>query len=258
MGEYSWNAPPERLDRAVAAAGMARSRSQAQALIAAGQVLVNGQTAVKAGEVVASGSTIEVLGADHYVSRAAHKLNAGLDTFEVAPGGRLALDLGASTGGFTQVLLERGARTVIALDVGHDQLAAELRADQRVRVVEGCNARELTAQRLAELSGIEEPPTLIVSDLSFISLTLVLPAIANVAAPHAELVLLIKPQFEVGRTGIRAGIVRDPHQSSEAIDRVLACATALGLTPCGVTPSPLTGEHGNQEFLAYFVQGGAA
>ncbi|MBN9612616.1 MAG: TlyA family RNA methyltransferase [Actinobacteria bacterium] len=243
-----------RLDVAVAERGLARSRSQAAELIAARRVRVDGAVVAKAGMRIAENSVLEVEGADHYVSRAAQKLLAGLDAFGVSADGALALDLGASTGGFTQVLLERGAREVIALDVGHGQLVEQLRADSRVRVVEGCNARELTAESLAEVSGTDEAPALVVGDLSFISLTLVLPAIARVVASVAELVLLIKPQFEVGKGGIRDGIVVDAALAEEAVERVVACAVDCGFIFGGTAPSPVTGEHGNREFLAYFFK----
>lgn len=248
----TWSGRAERLDRVVAELGLARSRSRAAESIAAGRVRVDGVVTEKTGAKVVSGSRVEVDGADRYVSRAAHKLVAGLDGFAIDAMGRLALDLGASTGGFTEVLLERGAREVLALDVGHDQLVPELRADARVRVVEGCNARELTPGLLAELTGTPKAPDLVVADLSFISLTLVLPAIAAVAAPGAELVLLVKPQFEVGRSGIRDGIVVDAALADDAVRRVVDCAESLGLRHRGLAPSPITGEHGNQEFLAYF------
>ncbi|MBO1903076.1 TlyA family RNA methyltransferase [Leucobacter weissii] len=247
----------ERLDVALAGRGLARSRSQAAELIAAGRVRVDGAVLGKAGARVAGSARIEVEAPDHYVSRAAHKLVAGLDRFGVAPADRLALDLGASTGGFTQVLLERGARQVIALDVGHGQLAEPLRKDSRVVAIEGCNARGLTADALAELSGRAEAPTLLVGDLSFISLTLVMPAIARVAAERAELLLLVKPQFEVGRQGLRGGIVADPALADDAVRRVIRCAEDLGFAHGGTEPSPITGEHGNREFLTYFWQGGA-
>lgn len=242
-----------RLDVAIAELGFARSRSQAAELIAAGRVRVDGEIAFKASMRVADGAEV-VVDSDHYVSRAAHKLLAGLDAAGIDPVGRLALDLGASTGGFTQVLLERGAREVIALDVGHGQLAEQIRHDTRVRVVEGCNARELDPEKLREVSGATESPTLVVGDLSFISLRLVLPAIASVMPPGAEAVLLIKPQFEVGRQGVRGGIVTDPLRAQEAVDGVVDCAAELGLSCRGLTPSPLPGEHGNQEFLAYFFK----
>lgn len=258
MGDTAtWHGQSARLDRVLAELGLARSRSQAAELIAAGEVRVDGALAMKSATKVAGGSAISLAVRDHYVSRAAHKLIAGLDEFGVDPRGRLALDLGASTGGFTQVLLEREAAQVLAIDVGHDQLAAELRTHPAVVVVEGCNARELTAQRLAELTGVSERPSLVVADLSFISLTLVLPAIAQIVHADTELLLLIKPQFEVGRDGIRDGIVVDAARADAAVQQVIDCAESLGLRARGVVPSPLTGEHGNQEFLAYFVSGGA-
>jgi 23S rRNA (cytidine1920-2'-O)/16S rRNA (cytidine1409-2'-O)-methyltransferase len=207
---------------------------------------------VKAGARVSRGAALEVEAGEHYVSRAAHKLLSALDVFGVDPAGALVLDLGASTGGFTQVLLEAGAREVIALDVGHGQLAPELRADPRVRVVEGCNARELDAQRLALESGTDETPELIVADLSFISLTLVLPAIARVAS-SARSVLLVKPQFEVGRQGVREGIVVDPKLAAASVQRVLDCAAAEGFACIGLAASPISGEHGNREVLAHFA-----
>ncbi len=248
-----WQGGPARIDRILPELGLARSRSQAAELIAAGKVQVDGRTVTKASAPVVSGSTVRVLSIDHYVSRAAHKLIAGLDVFEVPVAGRLALDLGASTGGFTQVLLERGARAVIALDVGHAQLVDELREDPRVRVVEGCNARELTAAMLAEVSGVSDSPDLIVADLSFISLSLIFPAIAAVASPDAELVMLIKPQFEVGRHGIRDGLVINPQLAAAAVSAVLQSAAECGYGARGLIPSPLRGGSGNQEFVAYFV-----
>lgn len=254
--EAVWQGEPQRLDRVLPLLGLARSRSQATELIAEGSVLVDGATVTKAGTKVSDGSQIAVVGADHYVSRAAHKLLAALDAFGVDPSGRLALDLGASTGGFTQVLLERGAKTVLAIDVGHDQLVPELRNDPRVRLVEGRNARELTPQNLAADTGVAEAPTLVVADLSFISLTLILPAIAQCAAPGADVVLLIKPQFEVGR--VRDGVVTDPALWAEAIRTVLRAAHEHGLTARGLTASPLSGGSGNREFLVHFADDGDA
>lgn len=253
-----WQGALERLDRVLPELGLVRSRSRAAELIASGDVRVDGRVATKAGARVGVGSTIAVSGIDRYVSRGAHKLIAGLDGFGVEAAGRLALDLGASTGGFTQVLLERGAREVLAVDVGHDQLVPELREDPRVRVVEGCNARALTAEGLAADTGVVEAPTLVVADLSFISLTLILPAIARVAAPRAELILLIKPQFEVGRTGIREGIVVDPALRAEAIRTVLGSAAENGFAVQGLEPSPIAGSHGNREFLVHLSRGGDA
>ncbi len=249
--ERSSTVPTSRLDAAVAARGLARSRSHAATLIAEGLVSVDGMPVVKPSAQVADSQTIEVAGADHYVSRAAHKLIAALDGFDVDPAGRLCLDVGASTGGFTQVLLERGARHVIALDVGHGQLAASIRLDERVTVVEGSNARYLTAEALAEQSGVAEVPDLVVADLSFIGLPMVLPALVETVGLGADFVLLIKPQFEVGRTGIREGIVRDAGLREDAINGVLWAAWDLGLPTAGILPSPIAGNSGNREYLLW-------
>lgn len=250
-----WAGDPARLDRVLPELGLARSRSRATELIAAGGVAVNGTTAAKPGLRVPTGAVLEVSGDDHYVGRAAHKLIAALDTFGIAATDRVALDLGASTGGFTQVLLERGARLVQAIDVGHDQLAPQLRVDPRVRLVEGRNARDLSAENLAADTGEAEAPALVVADLSFISLTLVFPAIARVAAPDADLVLLVKPQFEVGR--VRDGVVTSPELWAEAMRIVLAAAAEHGFAARGLAPSPIAGGSGNREFLAYFSRGAA-
>ena len=253
-----WNAAPERLDRALAQSGLARSRSHAAQLIAAGQVTLNRRPATKSGQSVGAGTRLDVLIDDHYVSRGAYKLLAGLDSFALDPTDRVALDLGASTGGFTQVLLERGARRVLAIDVGRDQLAQELRADARVRLVEGCNARTLTAQTLRELTGEPERPTLVVADLSFISLGLILPAIEQTADSDADIVLLIKPQFEVGRTGVSDGIVTSPSAREGAMRTVLAAAASLGYHAAGLRRSPIVGAGGNIEYLVYFQRSAAS
>ena len=247
-----WHGEPARLDRVLPELGLARSRSRAAELVAEGKVRIGGAPAVKAGVRVAPGSELRLVGEERYVGRAAHKLVAGLDAFGVDPAGRIALDVGASTGGFTQVLLERGARLVQAIDVGHGQMAPEIAADPRVRPVEGCNARELTAAGLAADTGVDEAPDLIVADLSFISLTLVLPALAAVAAAEADLVLLIKPQFEVGR--VRDGVVVSPAQRAEAIERVLAAAAEAGLGARGLELSPISGGAGNREFLVHLTR----
>jgi 23S rRNA (cytidine1920-2'-O)/16S rRNA (cytidine1409-2'-O)-methyltransferase len=176
----------------------------------------------------------------------------------VDPVGRLALDVGASTGGFTQVLLERGARHVIALDVGHGQLVPEVRSDPRVSVVEGFNARSMTAATLTEATGIDERPGILVADLSFISLPTVLPALVDTAGLDADYVLLVKPQFEVGRTGIREGIVRDAGLRADALNGVLWAAWDLGLGTAGVMPSPIAGGSGNREFLVWFRAAGGS
>ncbi|MBB5842382.1 23S rRNA (cytidine1920-2'-O)/16S rRNA (cytidine1409-2'-O)-methyltransferase [Conyzicola lurida] len=206
---------------------------------------------VKSSARVRENQSIVVAETDHYVSRAAHKLVAALDAFGVDPAGRLALDVGASTGGFSQVLLERGVDRVIALDVGHDQLAPTVRSDERVTVVEGFNARFLTAEALAGASGITDVPTLVVADLSFISLPTVLPAVIATVGTGAEFVLLVKPQFEVGRTGIREGIVKSAGLRADAVTGVLWAAWDLGLRTAGVIPSPIAGGSGNQEYLVW-------
>jgi len=214
-------------------------------------VTVDGAAVVKPSAPVGEGQLIEVAGADHYVSRAAHKLVTALDAFGVDPSGLLALDVGASTGGFTQVLLERGARRVIATDVGHGQLAPSIRGDERVTVVEGSNARYLTAETLAAESGTAEVPALVVADLSFISLTTVLPALVATVGLGADFVLLVKPQFEVGRTGIREGIVRDAGLRDDAVMGVLWAAWDLALPTAGVVSSPIAGNAGNREYLIW-------
>tara|TARA_R100001132_G_scaffold1751_1_gene1579 strand:- start:13249 stop:14055 length:807 start_codon:yes stop_codon:yes gene_type:complete len=244
-------ASASRLDSELVRRGLARSRAQAARSIEEGRVRIDGVATVKPATRVAPDAELTVEGADHYVARSAHKLIAALDAFEIDPAQRLVLDVGASTGGFTQVLLERGARRVIALDVGHGQLVSELRADDRVVVVEGENARELSAERLAELSGSPEQPTLIVVDVSFISLTTVLPALAASIPADADLVVLVKPQFEVGRGGAREGIVRDRAARLEAVSTVLWAAWDLGLGTAGVISSPVLGSNGNQEYLAW-------
>ncbi|MBH0108549.1 TlyA family RNA methyltransferase [Salinibacterium sp. NG22] len=240
-----------RLDAALAARGLARSRTHAAKLIADGLVTVSGIAIPKASTPVSDDHVIEVAETDHYVSRAAHKLVAGLDAFGIDATDKLALDVGASTGGFTQVLLERGAREVIALDVGHGQLVDLIRSDARVRVIERENARYLTAESLAELSGTSEIPTLVVSDLSFISLRTVLPALHASVGETADFVLLVKPQFEVGRTNIREGIVHGAALRDEAIMGVLWAAWDLGLGTAGVISSPIAGNAGNREYLVW-------
>ncbi|WP_445442165.1 TlyA family RNA methyltransferase [Clavibacter sp. km1a] len=244
-----------RLDAALPALGLARSRTHAARLIGDGLVTVDGRGVVKASFRVVPGSVVEVAGTDAYVSRGAHKLIGALDAFpEVEVAGRLALDVGASTGGFTQVLLERGARRVVALDVGHGQLDPLIREDPRVDVVEGFNVRDLTPETLAAVApgAAGEAPGLVVGDLSFISLGLVLPAVTRTAAEDADIVLLIKPQFEVGRTGIREGIVHDAGLRDDAVMRVLWSAWDLGLGTAGLVSSPIVGGAGNHEYLAWF------
>lgn len=243
-----------RLDQTLAARGLARSRTHAQTLIARGVVTVDGRAAVKASTPVDDDARVEVAASDHYVSRAAHKLLAGLDAFDVRVAGRVALDMGASTGGFTQVLRERGARPVIAVDVGHGQLVDQIATDPGVRAVEGFNVRYMTPETLREASGVDAAPGVITGDLSFISLTLVLPAARAVAAPGADLVLLIKPQFEAGRTAVRGGLVTDPAVRAEAVADVLWAAWDHGLAVRGLIASPILGTHGNREFVVHLTE----
>ena len=245
----------QRLDAVLAARGLARSRTHAAGLIAEGRVSVDGKPVVKASTPVPDDSVIEVSGSDHYVSRAAHKLIAGLDAFGIDVRGRVALDMGASTGGFTQVLRERGADPVIAVDVGHGQLAASVSADPGVVSIEGFNVRYMTPASLAEASHVDAAPSLITGDLSFISLAHVLPAARTVAAPDADLVLLIKPQFEVGRTAVKGGLVTNPTLRADVVSTVLWTAWDHGLGTCGLIASPLAGTHGNREYVVHLALG---
>ncbi len=244
-----------RLDAALAARGLARSRTHAATLIADGLVSVDGRPVVKASTAVADSAELSVAGADHYVGRAAHKLIAAIDGFAVPVEGRLALDMGASTGGFTQVLRERGARRVLAVDVGHDQLAPSIAADPGVVLVEGYNVRHMTPENLADATGETDAPDLIVGDLSFISLELVLPAVAAVSAPASDILLLVKPQFEVGRTAVRGGLVTDTATRADAVARTVWSAWDHGLGMLGILPSPILGTHGNAEYLVHLAPG---
>lgn len=239
-----------RLDAAVTARGLARSRTHAAKLFADGRVSVDGRPQVKASARVTDACTITVEQVDHYVSRAAHKLIAALDGFALDVQGLSALDVGASTGGFTQVLLERGAERVIAIDVGHGQLVASIASDPRVRAAEGVNVRFMDAVALGELSG-RRPIDVVVADLSFISLTIVLPPLVAAVGHDAEFVLLVKPQFEVGRQGIREGIVREKALREDAVTSVMWAAWDVGLPTAGILASPIAGSHGNREYLLW-------
>ena len=237
-----------RLDQALVERGLASSRARAQSLILAGVVRVDGELADKAGKAVAPEARIELVGQDHpWVSRGGVKLAAALDAFGVDPAGRRCLDVGASTGGFTDVMLSRGAAQVVALDVGRGQLDWRLRQDPRVVVMEGVNARLLAP---ADVPG---PFDLVTVDVSFISLRLVLPALIPVLAADGDLVALIKPQFEAGRGQVgRGGVVRDPVVREAAILSVLESARELGLDCRGRIPSPIPGPAGNVEELGHF------
>lgn len=230
--------------------GLAGSRERARALILAGQVRVNGQQVTKAGSAVASGDDITLIEPDHpYVSRGGVKLAHALDAFAIDVTGRLALDVGASTGGFTDVLLRRGARHVVALDVGHGQLDWRLRNDPRVFVIERVNARTLSPEHLPEGARVFDMATM---DVSFISARQVLPAVAPLLRAGADLVVLVKPQFEAGREEVgKGGLVRDPDVHVRVVNEVTAAASALGLTRIAMTESPITGTEGNREFLLH-------
>ena len=236
-----------RLDELLVARGEFASRSRARDAIERGAVRVDGVIAGKAGQAVLTNAVIEIDDpARHYVSRAALKLIAGLDHFGLDPSGSLALDIGASTGGFTQVLLERGAVHVIALDVGHGQLDAALATDPRVTLLEGLNARDLT---LAHLSG--KRPDFLVCDVSFISLKLALPPALELAAPGARAVFLVKPQFEAGKEAIgKGGLLRNPSLGQRVAEELLGWLDAFpGWRALGLCPSPIEGGDGNREFL---------
>jgi 23S rRNA (cytidine1920-2'-O)/16S rRNA (cytidine1409-2'-O)-methyltransferase len=245
----------QRLDAALAQRGLARSRTHAQELLDKGLVRVDGKPVIKAAHKVSESNELSVEGLDHYVSRAAHKLIAALDVFDLDVRGKRALDVGASTGGFTQVLLERGAEHVVALDVGHNQISPKFRGDDRVTIVEGVNARYLTSSNLTGILGHEYVPNLVVADLSFISLAHVIPAMISMATPDADFVLLIKPQFEVGRTGVREGIVTNPALREDAINGVLWNAWDAGLETVNIMSSPILGGAGNNEYVAWFRAG---
>ena len=235
-----------RLDQLLVERGLAESRAKAQALILAGKVFSGERRLDKAGTTVASDIAIEVRGAEHpWVSRGALKLIRGLDHFALDVAGKVAIDVGSSTGGFTEVLLARGAAKVYAVDVGRGQLAWTLRNDPRVVVMEGVNARRLTPEDLAEA------PQIIVCDASFIGLEVVLPAALALATQDALLIALIKPQFEVGKGRVgKGGIVRDPALHVEVCERIGNwLSNTMGWRVLGITESPITGQDGNKEFL---------
>jgi 23S rRNA (cytidine1920-2'-O)/16S rRNA (cytidine1409-2'-O)-methyltransferase len=236
-----------RLDRELVNRGLVRSRSHARDLITSGLVRVEDEVVTRPAERVKPTDVIQVV-ADRYVSRGAHKLSGALDDLDLQVTGR-ALDAGASTGGFTQVLLERGAAEVIALDVGTGQLAAALREDPRVRVWEQTNVRDL------DLRHVVRPVELVVADLSFISLITVLDPIIAVTTPEGSLLLLIKPQFEVGRELLgKGGVVRSEELRQRAVDGVVAAAAERGWTAKAIVPSRLPGPAGNVEYFALFIR----
>ena len=232
------------------ARGLCETRSRAQALILAGQVLVDGKAAEKAGMAVAAESVIELKAPFPYASRGALKLLEGLERFAVPVAGRVALDAGASTGGFTDVLLRHRAQRVYAVDVGYGQLALPLREDPRVVVLERTNLRYLRA------GDLPEQISLFTLDLSFISLRHVVPALRDLRAQAADVIALVKPQFEAGRAFVaKGGVVRDPAVHRRVLEEGAALADGLGLSALGVCPSPILGPSGNREFLMHFGEG---
>lgn len=245
---------PARLDAELVRRGLARSRAEAKRAIEEGRVLVKGLPADRLTTMVTPSDPIVLAGAaSRFVSRGGDKLDGALEVLEVEVAGRSWLDVGASTGGFTDRLLQGGATAVAAIDVGYGQLAWELRNDPRVHVLERTNARSLTPADLPLV------PQGVTADLSFISLTVVLPAIARVAAEDADFVLLVKPQFEVGKELVgRGGVVRDPELWRAAMERVTDVADGLGLPLLGATASKLPGPAGNREFFVHLRRGGPA
>lgn len=241
----------ERIDKLLVERGLAQSRARAQALVMAGAVLVSEQRVEKPSETFPPDAEIRVRGADdpaaRYVGRGGLKLEAALRSFALDVSGLVCIDVGASTGGFTDCLLQHGARRVVAVDVGHNQLDYRLRTDRRVEPREGVNARNLRAEDFAERFDLA------VMDVSFISATKVLPAVVPLLKPGARAVVLVKPQFEVGRGEVgKGGIVKDPARHARVVEEVNAAARALGFVVRGVVESPILGAEGNREFLALY------
>ena len=236
---------PRRLDLLLVERGLVPSREKGQALILAGQVFVDGQKVDKPGHTVSSEARIELAQRPRYVGRGGLKLEAALDHFGIQPAGKICLDIGSSTGGFTDCLLQRGAARVYAVDVGTAQLDWSLRNDPRVVVREQVNARYLSANE------VPEPVNLAVCDVSFISITMILPVLPNLLATNAEMVILVKPQFELERHQVgKGGIIRDPALHEQACRRVEDAVKRLGFETA-IIPSPVLGAEGNQEFLLY-------
>jgi 23S rRNA (cytidine1920-2'-O)/16S rRNA (cytidine1409-2'-O)-methyltransferase len=232
-----------RIDRLLVERGLFESRAQAQAAIAAGRVTADAAIVTKPSQEVAIEATLSAQPAHPYVSRGGVKLAAALDHFRCEPSGRVCLDVGASTGGFSEVLIARGARRVYAVDVGRGQLHPSLRAEPRLLSIEGTDIRALDAARLPEA------PDFVTIDVSFISLKLVLPAALRLAQGPAQLLALIKPQFEAGRRHVKKGIVRDPAVHAAVCDDIAAFVAAHSWEVEGIVPSPISGGDGNREFL---------
>jgi len=239
-----------RLDKLLLGKKLASSRHKAQALIAAGQVLVNDRIMDKAGSMVEDTADIRIKESCPYVSRGGYKLEAGLKHFNIDPAGLICLDIGASTGGFTDCLLQNGAQKVYAVDVGYGQLDWNLRCDSRVVVMERTNARNLGRADFDDLIDLA------VIDAAFISLKILIPPLLPLFRKHVAILALIKPQFEVGRGKVgKGGVVRDPALHQEVITEITEFSTTLKLQNIGVTPSPILGPKGNREFLIYLVSG---
>ena len=237
-----------RLDKLLLIKNLAATRQKAQALIAAGQVMVNRQLVDKAGTMVAENSSIKIKETCPYVSRGGYKLAAALEHFNINPAGYICLDVGASTGGFTDCLLQNGAAKVYAVDVGYGQLAWKLRQDSRVLVMERTNARYI------QPGDLQDSLDLAVIDAAFISLKLLIPPLLSLFQKNISIIALIKPQFEVGKGKVgKGGVVRDPELHQEVIDDIIGFCADLGLQSKGVTPSPILGPKGNTEFLIYLV-----
>ncbi len=243
-----------RLDTLLVERGLAASRERARALVLAGSVRVDGRPAPKAGTVVSRDCDVAVVSPDHpYVGRGGLKLAHALDVFAVDVAGATALDIGASTGGFTDVLLRRGARQVVALDVGHGQIDWKLRNDQRVMVMEHVNARYLAPGQLPEGARTFDIVTI---DVSFISLAHILPVVPPLLREGGRVIALVKPQFEAGRGEVgKGGVVGDERVRARVVENVVALADTLGLKRAGVTESPIAGMEGNKEFLVYLRRG---
>jgi 23S rRNA (cytidine1920-2'-O)/16S rRNA (cytidine1409-2'-O)-methyltransferase len=239
-----------RLDVLMAERGIAESRSRAQALIMAGRVLVEGAVVTKAGSPVPQTARVELVAPPRYVSRGGEKLETALRAFAADVSGELCLDVGASTGGFTDCLLQHGAARVTAVDVGRNQLHERLVADGRVTVIDGVNARRL------DCGTLPYRPALITADVSFISLRLVLPAAIACAEPHWRALVLVKPQFEAGRGDVRRGVVRDPEVRRRVLRELCAFVTAAGAAVLGVCDSCVPGPAGNREYMVYAAAAG--